>query len=126
MTSSHDESPIAAVRRVLSQETGVVPSNVLAMQLIEAVRETTPPPQEVTIGMLTKILRSLEPSNAIDAWATQAAREIVKILSDRPEVKQVADLVNDERLWCTLEGVITAMLIRVCRGQDLSGQEART
>jgi hypothetical protein len=83
------------------------------------VRETTPPPREVTIGLLSKILKSLDPSQALDEWAIRASREIVGILSKRPEVKQVAQLVNDERLWCTLEGTIAGMLSRVCRGQDL-------
>jgi hypothetical protein len=116
------ESPIAAVSRVLLRETGSPPSNVLAMMLIDAVRETTPPPREVTIGMLSKILQSLEPSQAIGAWAVRSSREIVKILSTRPEVQHVATLVDDERLWCTLEGVVAGMLIRVCRGQDLEGR----
>jgi hypothetical protein len=49
----------------------------------------------------------------------RSAREIVSILSKRPEVKRVTELVNDERLWCTLEGTIAGMLHRVCRGQDL-------
>jgi hypothetical protein len=113
------ESTIAAVSRVLSRETGFVPSNVLAMMLIEAVRETTPPPREVTLGMLSKILRSLEPTQALDAWASRASREIVKILSGRPEIQRFAARDEDEHLWCTLEGVIAGLLIRVCCGQDL-------
>lgn len=123
MTMNEKESPIAAVSRVLSRETGIMPSNVLAMMLIEAVRETTPPPREVTIGMLTKILRSLEPTQALDAWAVRSSREIVKILSRRPDVRHIATLVDDEQLWCTLEGVIAGLLIRVCGGQDLDGQD---
>jgi hypothetical protein len=118
MTTAH-ESPIEAVARVLSRESGIQPSNVLAMMLIEAVRATTPPPREVTIGMLSKILRSLEPSEALDTWASRSSREIVKIMSGHPAVQQSAALIDDERLWCTLEGTIAAMLIRVCCGQDL-------
>ena len=114
------ESPIDAVSRVLVREIGVAPSNVLAMMLIDTVHETTPPPREVTIGMLTRLLQSLAPDQALDAWADRSSREIVKILSEQPEVRKVAALVNDERLWCTLEGTIAAMLIRVCRGQDLN------
>jgi hypothetical protein len=89
------------------------------MMLIEAVRETTPPPREVTIRMLALILQSLTPDQALEGWAIRASREIVQILSERPEVRQVAALVDDERLWCTLEGTIAGMLLRVCRGQDL-------
>lgn len=122
----NDESPIAAVSRVLTRETGVVPNNVLAMMLIDAVRATTPPPREITIGMLAKILQALDPSRALDEWATRSSREIVKILSDQPEVKQIAALVNDERLWCTLEGTIAGLLLRVCRGQDLTDETAVT
>jgi len=114
------ESPVEAVSRVLVRETGAAPSNVLTMMLIEAVRETTPPPREVTIGMLTLILQSLAPDQALDAWAIRSSREIVQILSEQPAVRKVAELVDDERLWCTLEGTIAGMLLRVCRGQDLN------
>lgn len=124
MNRNEDNSPVAAVSRVLLRETGSTPSNVLAMMLIDAVRETTPPPREVTIGMLTKILQALEPAQALDEWAVRSAREIVKILSKRPEVQHVAALVADERLWCELEGTLAGMLIRVCRGQDLERVEA--
>lgn len=113
------ESPIEAVTRVLARETSIQPSNVLAMMLIEAVRATTPPPREVTIGMLSMILRSLEPSEALDAWAHRSSRKVVKIMSGHPAVQQAAALIDDERLWCTLEGTIAALLIRVCCGQDL-------
>lgn len=118
------ESPIDAVSRVLVRETGAAPSNVLAMMLIDAVRETTPPPREVTIGMLTRILQALSPGQALDAWADRSAREIVQILSEQPAVREVAELVDDERLWCTLEGTIAGMLLRVCRGQDLNAAKA--
>ena len=114
------ESPIEAVSRVLVRETGTVPSTVLAMMLIDAVRETTPPPREVTIGMLTLILQALAPDQALDAWAIRSSREIVKLLSEQSAVRKVAELVDDERLWCTLEGTIAGMLLRVCRGQDLN------
>ena len=113
------ESPIEAVSRVLVRETGTLPSTVLAMMLIEAVRETTPPPREATIGMLTLILQALTPDQALDAWAARSSREIVKLLSEQSAVRKVAELVDDERLWCTLEGTIAGMLLRVCRGQDL-------
>jgi hypothetical protein len=119
MSLYKNESPVAAVTRVLTLEHGITPDNTLVMKLIEAVRETTPPPREVTIGMLTKILQSLNPAKTVDAWAERASREIVSILSKRPEVQQVAKLVDDERLWCTLEGTIAGLLLRVCRGQDL-------
>lgn len=116
---NHIESPVAAVQRVLVRETGSMPSTKLTMLLIEAVRETTPPPREVTVSMLTKILQSLTPSEALTAWADRSSREIVKLLARQPTVQKVAKLVNDERLWCTLEGTIAGMLLRVCCGQDL-------
>lgn len=90
------ESPVEAVSRVL-RRSQIEPSNVLVMMLIDAVRETTPPPREVTIGMLTRILQSLDPASALDDWAVRSSREIVKILSSRPEIKHVAALVDDER-----------------------------
>lgn len=112
------ESPVAAVSRVLLRELGIdKPTNMLVMMLIDAVRETTPPPREVTIGMLTKILQSLDPAQALDDWAVRSSREIVRILSERPEVKRAA--ADSETIWCTLEGVIAGMLFRVCRGMDL-------
>lgn len=117
-TQYADESPVTAVTRVLARE-GITPSNLLVIMLINAVRDTTPPPNEITIGMLTKILQALEPAQAVDAWADRSSREIVSILSRRPEVRRVAELSDDERIWCTLEGVIASMLLRVCRGQDL-------
>ena len=116
---SDQESPVAAVSRVLSRETGVVPSHTLVMMLIEAVRRTTPVPREVTIAVLSKILRSLEPTQALDAWAVRSSREVVQVLSRRPEVQRVSELVSDEALWCALEGTVAGLLIRVCCGQDL-------
>ena len=118
------ESPIDAVSRVLVRETGAAPSNVLAMMLIDAVRGNTPPPRETTIGMLTLILQSLAPDQALDAWANRSSREIVQILAEQPAVRKVGELVDDERLWCTLEGTIAGMLLRVCRGQDLNAAKA--
>lgn len=112
------ESQVAAVTRVLRLH-NIKPSNGLVTMLIDAVRDTTPPPLEVTIGMLTGILRSLDPADAVDAWTVRSAREIVTILSKRPEVKRVAELVDDESIWRALEGTISGMLSSVCRGQDL-------
>lgn len=111
-------SPVEAVTQVLSSF-GIAVTNILVMELIDAVRDTTPPPREVTIGMLAMILKSLDPASALEGWACRSSREIVKILSELPEVKRIAELHDDERMWCTLEGVISAMLIRVTRGQDL-------
>src|ERR1700729_1304621 len=102
-----NESPVDAVHRVCKSQFGFTPSNVHTMMLIDAVRETTPPPMDMTLGLLNKLLQSLDPSNALDAWADRSSREIVKILSQRPEVKHVAELVDDERLWCELEGTIS-------------------
>lgn len=113
-------SPFEAVTRVLERWFGIKnPTNVAVMDLIDAVRDTTPPPREVTINMLSKILQSLEPTEALDAWATRSSREIVKILSQHPTVKQAAKLIDNEHLWCSLEGTLAGMLSRVCRGQDL-------
>lgn len=122
MSLHKNESPVAAVSRVLFDELGIdKPSNVLIMRLIEAVRETTPPPREITIGILSKILQSLDPAQAVEAWAVRSSREIMTILSGR-----VAELVNSEHLWCSLEGTIAGMLLRVCRGQDLSTMDNTT
>jgi len=125
MSARENESPVTAVSHVLRRE-GIEPSNRLVMMLIEAVRETSPPPRETTIGMLTKILQSLDPAQVVDAWAVRSSREIVALLSRRPEVRRVADLVDDERLWCSLEGEIAGMLLRVCRGQDLTITDSDT
>lgn len=120
MSARNGESPVAAVTRILTLEHGIPPNQVLVMKLIEAVRETTPPPREVTIAMLSKILQALNSTEAVEAWADRSAREIVAFLSARPEVRRVAELIADERVWCTLEGTIAGLLLRVCRGQDLS------
>jgi hypothetical protein len=117
------ESSGAAVSRVLRHHQ-IEPSNVLVMMLIDAVRDTTPPPREVTIGMLTKILQSLDPSPTVEAWAVRSSREIVAILSRRPEVRRIADFIDDARIWCTLEGTIAGMLLRVCRGGLGANDEA--
>lgn len=119
-----NESPFGAVTRILHSAGVYEPTNSLVMQLIDAVRETTPPPQFVTINMLSKVLQALEPSQALDNWAVRSSREIVKILSQRPEIQHVARLVDNEALWCTLEGTIAGMLLRVCNGKDLDGVPA--
>lgn len=115
----NDKSPVDAVRDVLRRQLGIDTTNLTVMMLIEAVRETNPPPREVTIGMLARILQSLDPAPALDAWATRSAREIVELLAKRPEVQRIAELVDNEALWCSLEGNIAGMLLRVCRGLDL-------
>jgi transcriptional regulator with XRE-family HTH domain len=115
----NSESTFGAVSRVLAQETGKVPGNVLVMRLIDAVRDTTPPPREVTIGMLAKILHALSPSPALDDWAARSAQEIVQILSKHPAVQDAATRIDNEQIWCMLEGTIAGMLLRVCAGQDL-------
>lgn len=120
------ESPVAAVTRVLRSKTDIInPSNMLVMMLVEAVQKTTPAPRAVSIAMLTKILQSLDPDKSIDEWATRSAREIVGIMAGWPEVKRVAELVQDEAMWCILEGTIAALLIRVCQGKDLDGQATK-
>lgn len=112
------ESPIEAVSRILLRETGVVASYVLAATLIDAVRKTTPP-RAVTIGMLTKILGSLGSDQLLEEWATRSSRKIVQVLSRHPGLQRVVAPVDDEAIWCTLEGTVAALLLRVCRGQDL-------
>lgn len=106
-----DESPAAAVRRVLGREFGIEPSNVQTMMLIDAVRDALPPKRETTIATLRAILRTLEPHDGLEAWAIMSAREIVGILS-RHDREQGG-------YWCTVEGTIAAMLTRVTSGQDL-------
>jgi hypothetical protein len=116
-----NESPVAAVSRVLFDQLGIdKPSNILVMRLIDAVRETTPAPREVTIGMLSKILQSFDLSDAVEAWADRSSREIVEILSKHPVVKRAAELIDSDHVWCSLEGTIAGMLSRVCRGLDLN------
>jgi len=110
-----EESPFAVVSRIITRETGVAPKNTFVMELIDAVRRTSPPPREVTIGMLSRILRSLEPTPALDDWAVGSAREIVGILSRHLDIHSV------ENLPCALEGTISGMLKRVCSGMDLDG-----
>ncbi len=113
-----EPSPIEAVQQVLLRM-GVTPSNVLCMMLIDAVRNTTPPPREVTIGYLSRILESLSPTQALDDWTYRSSREIVKILSDHPAVKAAAKVIDSEHVWDQLEGTIAGMLMRVCTGKDL-------
>lgn len=108
-----DESPVAAVQRVLAARFGIAdPSAVDTMILIDAVRDASPPPREMTIASLRAILRTLVPHDGLEGWARRCAREIVDMLmrGDR-EV---------EGYWCSIEGVLTAMLLRVTRGQDLT------
>lgn len=106
-----DESPVAAVRRVLAKEFGIEPHNVQVMMLIDAVRDALPPPRTATLASLRAILRSLDPHDGLDGWANKCAHEIVGMLAkgDR-EV---------EGYWCQAEGILAAMLLRVTRGQDL-------
>lgn len=112
------ESPIAAVERVL-RHFKIEPTNLMSMMLIDAVRDTTPPPREMTIALLQKLLQSLAPEIALDDWAYRTAREIVSVMTTHPAVRSSAKLIGDERLWCTLEATIEASLLRVCRGLDL-------
>jgi hypothetical protein len=93
------ESPIAAVSRVLSRETSIVPSNVLAMMLIEAVRETTPPSREVTIGMLS-------------VFAMIKAKFGGSVLSRNPvaQINEVLAKCGAHNLCCVVKAIFTAGL----------------
>jgi hypothetical protein len=114
-----DESPIAAVCRVIMREFEISPTNTQAMMIIEAVRDSSPPPPAFTIAALRSILRTLEPHQGLEGWASRSAGELVRLISKHPAVQAAAKLIDDERLWCSLEGTIMGMLIRVTRGQDL-------
>jgi hypothetical protein len=114
-----DESPIDAVTRVLLSEFGIKPDAVQAMRLIDAVQQSLPPHPDATIASLRAILRDLTPHNGLESWAWRCSREIVSWLSKQGQVHKVAVAVDDERLWCCLEGTLAGMLMRVARGQDL-------
>lgn len=118
-----DESPVAAVTRVLENQFSIKnPGNVRVMILIDAVADSIPPPRDMTIASLRSILRTMEPHQALEGWAHRSSIEIVKIISQHPNVREAAKLVNDERLWDELEGITCALLMRVARGQDLEDE----
>jgi hypothetical protein len=115
-----DESPIAALERTLKSQFGIEKvSNLQAMIILEAVQQALPPPGAMTIAALRSILRTLEPHQGLEGWASRSADELVRLISKHPAVQAAAKLIDDERLWCSLEGTIMGMLIRVTRGQDL-------
>lgn len=119
-----DESPFAAAKRVLSAQFGIhEPTNVQVMMLIDAIQEASPPHPDATIASLRAVLRDLRPDSGLDRWATRSSREIVKIMSKHPAVMQAAKLIDNEHLWCQLEGTIAGMLKRVTRGLDLAEKE---
>jgi hypothetical protein len=119
-----DESPIAALERTLKSQFGIEKvNNLQAMIILEAVQQALPPPRGMTIAALRAVLRTLEPHQGLEGWASRSADEIVKIMSKHPAVQAAAKLIDDERLWCSLEGTIMGMLIRVTRGQDLVENE---
>jgi hypothetical protein len=118
-----DEAPFEAVRRVLKSQFNIEPNNVQTMMLIEAVQQASPPHPDATIASLRAILRSLSPDNGLESWAYKSAREITAWLSKQAEIREIATRA-DEGFWCTIEGTLTGMLLRVTRGQDLDGTAA--
>ncbi len=118
-----DESPVAAVERVLSAQFGIHnPSAVQTMILIEAVQQALPPHPEATIASLRAILRDLNPHNGLENWAYRCAREITTWLSKQAKVSEISEGL-DEGFWCSIEGTLTGMLMRVTRGLDLEVNE---
>jgi len=114
-----DESPIDAVNRVLKTQFGITPDAVQAMMLIDAVRDALPPPSDMTIASLRAILRTMTPHEALDAWADRCSREITQYLTRLALVHKIAVAVDDERMWCSIEGILSGMLKRVAQGKDL-------
>lgn len=111
-----DESPIEAVKRVLGHWFEIKdPSNVAVMALIEAVRDTSPPHREATFDTLRAILRSLRPTDGLESWAYNCAREITSFISHYEEVRKVAEAAG-EGFWCSMEGMLTGMLLRATSG----------
>ena len=115
---SRDESAVDAVRRVLDKEFGVKPTIAQTMRLIEAVRDALPPHPDATIASLRAILRSLTPQVGLEQWAVRSAREIVRLMSNVP--------TDSEHIWCTIEGNLTGMLLRVATGRDLDSTSPLT
>lgn len=114
-----DESPVAAIKRVLFGQFNISnPSTVQIMMMINAVREASPPHPDATIASLRAILLSLSPDNGLEAWADKCAREITAWISKQADIKKVA-IESGEGFWCTIEGTLAGMLIRVARGLDL-------
>lgn len=115
-----DESPVAAVTRVLSTEFNITkPSIRQTMMLIDAVQQALPPHPDATIASLRAILRDLHPANGLEGWAIKCAREITGWLSEQEQLHKVAVTLNNEHLWCALEGTLAGMLLRVTSGKDL-------
>lgn len=118
-----DESPFEAVKRVLAAQFKITdPSNVQIMMMIEAVRETSPPHREATFDTLRAILRSLQPNDGLEAWASRCADEITSWMAKQADIRKVA-LASGEGFWCSIEGNLTGMLLRATRGLDLVGLE---
>jgi hypothetical protein len=114
-----DESPFEAVRRVLSNQFHIhETSDVKLMMIIDAVRDTSPPHPDATIASLRAILRSLRPDDGLDSWAHKCANEITSWMAKDAEIRKVA-LAVGEGFWCSIEGTLTGMLLRVTRGLDL-------
>lgn len=116
-----DESPVAAVRRVLSAQFNIEPSNVQTMMLIDAVRDALPPHPDATIAALRAVLRDLRPDSGLDRWANKCAREITTWISGHAQIREIA-LEVGEGFWCTIEGTLSGMLKRVTRGLDLEDE----
>jgi hypothetical protein len=114
-----DESPFEAVKRVLAGQFNITdPSNVQVMMMIDAVRDTSPPHPDATIASLRAILRSLRPDVGLDSWAHKCANEITSWMAKDAEIRKVA-LAVGEGFWCSIEGTLAGMLLRVTRGLDL-------
>ena len=120
-----DESPFEAVKRVLGRWFDIKdPSNVAMMDLIEAVRVTSPPHREATFDTLRAILRSLHPNDGLEAWARNCAEEITSLIVKDAEICKVA-LAVGEGFWCTIEGTLTGMLMRATRGLDIAPKTSK-
>ena len=114
----NDESPVSAVRRVMKKQFNIEPNNVQTMMLIDAVRDALPPHPSATISALRAILRDLRPDNGLDRWATKCAREITEWISKHDQVREIAEAAG-EGFWCSIEGTLAGMLLRVAQGKDL-------
>lgn len=113
-----DESPFEAVVRVIKRWFDIDPTNVAVMAIIDAVRETSPPHREATFDTLRAILRSLSPTDGLEAWAHKCAEEITSFMAERAEICKIAE-ASGEGFWCSIEGTLTGMLLRATRGLDL-------
>src|SRR6185436_5975898 len=114
-----DESPIAAVNRVMEGQFGITPSAIQAMMLIEAVHDVLPPHPDATIASLRAILGDVTPHSGLEIWARTCAEKIVTCISKQQPVRDIAIAVANEAFWCCLEGTLAGMLLRVTRGLDL-------